>query len=224
MTFLIRPLFAAALVLLISACGNVGDAPEAETTAVPDSDATEASAFVGDAWALDLEATTVAWRGAKVTGSHDGGFNEVTGNLYVADGTLSGVEVNIDTRSIFSDNEDLTEHLSSEDFFAVEAYPEAAFMATTFTALAEAPEDAPEATHTITGTLTMRGQTNEITFPATVTVSDERIVADADFIIDRTRWGIIYEGRPDDLIRDEVRLMLHAEAANPSASMTASAE
>ncbi|MEL7363913.1 MAG: YceI family protein, partial [Bacteroidota bacterium] len=167
MTLLTRTLFAAAFVVLISACGNVGDAPEAETTAVPETDATEAAAFVGDAWALDAEATTVAWRGAKVTGSHDGGFTDVTGNLYVEDGALSGVEVNIDTRSIFSDNDNLTEHLSGEDFFAVETYPEAIFAATTFAALDEAPEDAPEATHSITGTLTMRGQTNEITFPAT---------------------------------------------------------
>ncbi|MEM6784811.1 MAG: YceI family protein [Bacteroidota bacterium] len=224
MTLLTRTLFAAAFIVLISACGNVGDAPEAETTAVPETDATEAAAFVGDAWALDTETTTVAWRGAKVTGSHDGGFSDVTGNLYVEGGALSGVEVNIDARSIFSDNDRLTGHLSSDDFFAVETYPEAVFMATTFVALDEAPEDAPEATHSITGTLTMRGQTNEITFPATVTVSDERIVADADFIIERTRWGIVYEGRPDDLIRDEVRLMLHAEAANPSDAMTASAE
>ncbi|MEM8558647.1 MAG: YceI family protein [Bacteroidota bacterium] len=212
-----------ALVLLLSACGNVGDAPEAETTAVPDTDAAEASAFVGQAWPL-ADATTVQWRGAKVTGSHDGGFNDVAGALYVEDGALTGVDVRIDTRSIYSDNDDLTEHLSSPDFFAVAEYPEAHFEATTFEALAEAPEAAPEATHTVTGTLLMRGATNQISFPATVTVSGDSVMAKADFIIDRTRWGIIYEGRPDDLISDEVRLMLDAVAVNPEATMTAAAE
>ncbi len=183
--------------LLLVACGDVGDAPVAET-----GDAVDLMTAEGVELPIDRSQSSVSWRGAKVTGAHDGGFNGFDGTVTVDEGTVTGVNVLIDMTSLYSDNDDLTGHLMSDDFFSAPTYPEGRFEATSFT-LAEGDS----ATHMVTGNLTMRGTTNSVTFPANIMVSAERVTAVADFIIDRQNWGIVYAGKPDDLIKDEVRIM-----------------
>ena len=60
----------------------------------------------------------------------------------------------------------------------------------------------------VTGNLELHGVTKSITFPATIVVEDGRITAEAEFFIRRTDFGILYPGKPDDLIRDEVVIRL----------------
>ena len=200
-----------ALALPLAACGDVGDAPAAETAAV--ADGAEAVTQTGTALPLAADDSTVTWVGAKVTGSHEGGFTGVDGELYLDGETLTGADVRIDATTLWSDNDQLTEHLASDDFFAVGTYPEARFETDTLTPVAVADSvEWAEATHTVTGRLTMHGQTNEITFPALVEVTPEAASVRADFLIDRQKWGIVYAGKPDDLIRDDVRIRLQARA------------
>lgn len=217
-------LLALTLLAPLSACGDVGDAPVAETTDVTTNEA-DTPVLTGTPLALDTAATRIAWKAAKVTRSHDGGFRRFDGTLYLDGEQLTGAEITIDAASIYADDERLANHLRSEEFFDVANHPEARFRATAFEPLAAADTTAAaiEATHRVTGTLTMHGQTNQITFPARVAVTPEAVTADADFIIDRQQWGLTYPGQPDDLIRDEVRLLLHAvaprsEAGTPSAT------
>lgn len=204
-------LFLLALALPLAACGDVGDAPEADTVAVEDGAA--ALTYTGAAVPIAAGDSVVTWVGAKVTGAHDGGFTGVTGDLYLDGEALTGADVRIDATTLWSDNDQLTEHLRSDDFFAVATYPEARFETVSLAPVVAADSvEWAEATHIATGRLTMHGQTNEITFPARVTVTPEAATVEADFIIDRTRWGIVYEGKPDDLIRDEVRIQIDASA------------
>lgn len=189
-------------VLLLAACGDVGDAPQASTGAAIDIVGTS-----GQMLAIDTTISEIKWRAAKVTRAHDGGFNTFSGTVFVDNGEVTGVSLDIDTRSIWSDTERLTNHLKSDDFFDVETYPTATFEADRFV-----PVDSAGATHLVTGNLTMHGQTNGVTFPATITVSDGSVQANADFIIDRTDWGINYKGQADDLIENEVRLILDVVA------------
>ncbi len=182
---------------LFVGCGDVGDAPVAET-----GDAVDLMTAEGVELPIDRSQSSVSWRGAKVTGAHDGGFNTFDGTVTVNEGTVTGVNVMIDMNSIYSDNDRLTGHLLSEDFFSAPTYPEGRFEATSFTVA-----DSDSATHMVTGNLTMRGTTNSVTFPANITVTADRVSAEADFIIDRQNWGIVYAGQPDDLINDEVRIM-----------------
>ncbi len=189
--------------LLFTACGDVGDAPVAETGAAVDLMTAE-----GVELPIDKSQSSVKWLGAKVTGTHDGGFNGFDGSVTVNEGSVTGVTVLIDMNSLYSDNDDLTGHLLSADFFDAPNNPEGRFEATSFT-----PTPGDSATHTVTGNLTMRGTTKSVTFPANITVTADRATADADFIIDRQNWGIVYEGRPDDLISDEVRIMFDIVAA-----------
>lgn len=214
------PRLSFALLLLLSACADIGDGPRA--TVEEAETATEATAFTGTALAIDTTQSRIDWEAAKVTRTHDGGFEDFTGTVYLDGETLTGVDLTIDAASIWSDAEKLTGHLKNEDFFEVETYPEATFEADTFEPIAEADStDWADATHRVTGTLTMHGQANRVTFPAQIQIADGTVTADANFIIDRQQWGLSYPGAPDDLIDDEVRIKLHVVASGSDALATA---
>ena len=218
-----RTLLSAALALgLLAGCGDVGDAPEATTTAAePAADAPVS--FTGTALPITATDSTVLWTGAKLTGNHLGGFRTVSGDVYVDGDAVTGADVEIDMTSIYSDNDDLTGHLMSDDFFAVETYPSAAFETADIRPVTAADEVQDEnATHMVTGRLTMHGRTNEITFPAVVQRTSDGASVEAAFLIDRTLWDINYPGMQNDLINDQVRLELNVAAGNAVADATES--
>lgn len=168
----------------------------------------------GVEYALSDE-TSVEFVGSKVTGSHDGGFKEVWGEVTVADGdpTKAHVSVTMDTTSLYSDTEKLTGHLKSPDFFDVEAHPTASFESTSI----EKTDDG----YRITGNLDLHGVTKQISFPATVTVAADRVTANAEFSIKRFDFNIEYKGKADDLIRDDVLIKLNVVATRDAAGPVA---
>jgi polyisoprenoid-binding protein YceI len=147
--------------------------------------------------------------GAKVTGKHDGSFGVFTGHVDVVDNALerSTVSVEADAASIRADQEKLTNHLKSPDFFDVAQFPKVRFTSTSIVA-----GGSDGATHTVTGNLEMHGVTKTITFPATLRLTDNAAEGDASFGINRKDWNIVYPGMPDDLIKDEVLLTLTIRA------------
>lgn len=207
-------LFVVALAMLFAACGDVGDAPEAQTGA-----AVDVAAGAGETFVVDTSRSEINWKAAKVTRAHDGGFNEFDGTITVDGEEVTGVNLTIDMASVWTDTDRLTGHLKNEDFFEVETYPTA-----TFETAQIVPADSAGATHLVTGNLTMHGQTNGVTFPATITVDGGSVNARADFIIDRTKWGIVYTGAADDLIENNVRMLLDITAAPEEALAAASPE
>jgi polyisoprenoid-binding protein YceI len=140
----------------------------------------------------------VEYVGAKVTGKHDGAFGTFDGTIDLVDGdpTKSRVTVEITMASITSDSEQLTGHLKT--------YPKAKFTSTAIVAGGD-----KGASHTVTGNLELHGVTKSITFPATITVQGDAVSVKADFAINRKDFGIVYPGKPDDLIKDEVLLKLN---------------
>lgn len=205
--------FSGAAALALSACDNqpAKDKARAEVAA-PASAPTPAPA-TNKAFEFAAGESKVEWVGAKVTGKHDGAFGKFTGTIS-SGGTpeKSSVTVEIDTTSISSDNEKLTGHLKSADFFDVEKHPKARFVSTSIRAGGE-----KGASHTITGNLELHGVTKSITFPATVKMSDDAVSVDAEFAINRKDFGIVYAGKPDDLIKDDVLIKL-AIRAKPKAA------
>lgn len=155
--------------------------------------------------------STVGFVGSKVTGSHTGGFKTVTGHFTVKDGALVGNahKVVINMGSIFSDDEKLTGHLKSADFFDVEKFPESTFEATSLV-------KESDTAYKVSGNFTIHGVTKNLTFPATVSASGDVTKIDAKFDINRKDFGIVYAGKADDLIRDEVVIELKLEV-KPSA-------
>ncbi|MCB1307098.1 MAG: YceI family protein [Leptospiraceae bacterium] len=147
---------------------------------------------------IDNGQSTFEFVGAKLTGDHTGGFGTWNGTAYFEANELKAVEVIINAGSIFADADRLTGHLRSPDFFDVEQYPDIRFVGHTIEAGGEG------GTHTVTGNLTMRGVTRQISFPVTVSQEGDLVRADSAFTINRFDWGIEYPGKPDDLIREQV--------------------
>lgn len=154
--------------------------------------------------ALTTEGSSVGFIGAKLTGDHKGGFDKFSGSATVAGGKLVSMSIVIEMGSMTSDAADLTGHLMSPDFFNVAEHPQAKFDSLSVT---EKTGD-QGATHEIAGNLEMKGQAKKVTFPATLEVSDAGVHGKAEFSINRKDWGIDYPGKPDDLIKDDVALIL----------------
>jgi polyisoprenoid-binding protein YceI len=131
--------------------------------------------------------------GTKPEGKHDGGFEKFTIAIDPIKDDLAGskITVEIDTTSLWSDTPKLTAHLKSPDFFDVNKYPKASFVSTKVEA-----EKSGDATHKITGNLTLHGKTQSISFPAKIAVSKDLVTVDSEFTINRQDYGISYgEGK-----------------------------
>ncbi len=197
------------LLLLAVGCANpADDAPDA----VVNEPAVESAPTADEMAAAEVYAlaadSTIGFVGAKVTGSHDGGFKTFEGTVSMTDGTPEGssVEVTIDMNSMWSDAEKLTGHLKSPDFFNVEAFPTASFKSTEITT-------STEGGYTLTGNLDLHGVTKQISFPANIEIGEHGFSATAEFSINRMDFEIKYPGKPDDLIRDEVLIKLDLRSA-----------
>ncbi len=190
-----------ALVVSVGAigCADVGEGNKAATGEKVTIETNEPG--IGGTYTIDTSKSTFRWVGAKVTNQHEGGFSVYDGTITVDGKDVSHVRINVETSSIWTDSEKLIGHLKSPDFFNVEKFPTAVFEASSFE-----PTDSAGATHMVTGNLTMLDSTKSISFPATISVDESGVRAQANFIINRQNWGITYPGAPDDLISDDVRI------------------
>ncbi|MGE3466230.1 MAG: YceI family protein [Pyrinomonadaceae bacterium] len=164
----------------------------------------------GTALDITADSSTVEFTGSKVTGSHAGGFKSFRGviDLVGEKAESSKVLVEIDMLSVYTDADGLTKHLQTGDFFEVEKYPKATFASTKIV-----PDTAAGAGHyTVTGELEMRGVKKTVTFPATIAINPETVTVNAEFSINRKDFGIVYAGKADDLIRDDVVIRLDLTA------------
>ena len=164
-----------------------------------------ASASAGGADYVIRAGSKIGFVGSKVTGSHTGGFTNFAGTFKVQDGKITGSpEIRINMNSTWSDTSRLTGHLKSPDFFDVAKFP-----LSTFTVTALEPEGALTK---VTGNFLLHGVTKSITFPATVAVAADSVTVKAEFAVNRKDFGIVYPGKPDDLIRDNVVIRLDLKA------------
>lgn len=138
-------------------------------------------------YTIDSSSSSVVWTGQKITGSsHTGTVSIKEGGLQVANGKISGGKFTIDMTTITTTDltggmaKKLVGHLNSEDFFATDKHKTAN--------LAIKSVDGDK----VTADLTIKGITNEITFPATVTIADGALSATADIEVDRTKFEVRY--------------------------------
>ncbi|HET9959472.1 MAG TPA: YceI family protein [Polyangiaceae bacterium] len=196
--------------LALSACNNdptkgkpqaTVSSPLVTSTAAP-AGGTPAPAGVTTQYAFSNEGSQLAFVGAKVTGKHDGSFKAFRGTISVVDNdpAKSTVTVEADSASLDTDTAKLTGHLKSPDFFDVEKYPKVKFNSTSIVKAGSG--------YTVTGNLDLHGVTKSISFPASLQVAGDTATADAEFGINRKDFNIVYAGKPDDLIKDEVLIKL----------------
>ncbi|HEX5149891.1 MAG TPA: YceI family protein [Parafilimonas sp.] len=212
----------AAAVLALTACNSTADKA---TTAAEQ----EAAATTGKEYVVDSNGSVINWRA-----THKGGFAPrygtlelSAGNIAVDNGALTGGTFTIDINSLWVDTTSVTEkdkkavdlqnHLKSPDFFDAGKYPAAKFVITSV-----APNDSAtaksltgDATNLVSGNLTLKDSTINITFPAKISVSDNNVGIIAKFVIDRTSWGLNFgaKGNPADwMISKDFELGLDVKA------------
>lgn len=170
-------------------------------------------------YAVDIKKSLITWKGKKYTGEHTGNVTLSGGSVLIDKSTLVGGTFTIDTRTITStdvtdegSNAKLVGHLKSDDFFGVEKFPEAKLAILSV-------KPAGGANYTVNGNLTIKGKTNPVTFPATVTVSGKQVTANAKITIDRSKYDIkfrsqsFFENLGDKVIYDEFELDVQLVAA-----------
>lgn len=178
-------------ICIITACGtNSGSNNSEETT-------TEVVPFTGSK-NIDLETSSILWKGYKIMGNHAGTIKLAMGKMSFANGQILSGAFNIDMASVITtemmeddeedeeeegdenDADDLVQHLMSEDFFDSEQFPLALFVIT----------DASRniRSYQITGDLTITGVTKEVTFQSKFLKNTFH----GTISIDRTEFGIKY--------------------------------
>jgi polyisoprenoid-binding protein YceI len=203
----------AALSLALAGCEDpTKDKPKATVSSASSSttQATPPAGGASETLPLDAAASSIGFVGSKVTGKHEGKFQTASGTLALAGGKPEGgkITLEVDTSTVKTDQEKLDGHLKSPDFFDVAKFPKATFTSTQIKAGGEGG-----ATHTITGDLNLHGVTKTLTFPATIAVGADDVTGNAEFSINRKDFGIVYPGKKDDLIRDDVLLKLSLKAS-----------
>lgn len=153
--------------------------------------------FAAENAEVNVSKSVIEWEGKKVTGAHNGTVSLKSGFVSLEKGALVGGEFLIDMTSI--KNLDLTDaetnaklvgHLKSDDFFSVSSHPTAKLVIKNVAPISNAKKG--EANYTITADLTIKGITNQIKFPAIVTVTGKSAYAWAKFTIDRSKWNVKY--------------------------------
>lgn len=194
-----------------SAPSSASPAAPASTTAAPATTDVFAS-FKPKGTGIDVDAATskIEFTGSKVTGKHDGGFKVFKGVIDLVGDKVedSAVVFEIDMKSVFTDAAGLTDHLQNQDFFEVAKFPKASFISTKI--VADTAKGAGN--YTVTGDMEIRGTKKSITFPAKITVAADAVTVASEFSINRKDFGIVYAGKADDLIRDDVVLRLDLKA------------
>jgi polyisoprenoid-binding protein YceI len=198
-------------IALLVACADPADKVPAADVATNRSDSTAAAtaaspapAAGAKAYAITADNSKVEFTGSKVTGKHDGGFKKFEGEVHASGGNVSHAKVTIDTTSLWADNDRLTGHLKSPDFFDVAKFPTAVFETTSISGTGDNAK--------VTGNLTLHGVTKQISFPAKIHVKGDAATVAAEFSINRMDFDIKYTGKADDLIRDNVVLRLDVKA------------
>lgn len=185
----------------------------------------------GAAYNVDTAATTVKW-----TAYHKGGLNprfgtmKAEGALTAENGALTSGNLTSDVNSLTTDPKavdpaksegktsvDLDKHLKSADFFDVAKYPAVKFAITKVEDLpANADKSKVEgANKQVSGNLTIKDKTVNVTFPAKVEVTENQVSVLSKFTVNRADWGLTYgaEGNPADwMISKDIDLDLNIVA------------
>lgn len=173
-------------------------------------------------YTVDAAASSFKWHATKVTGEHSGVAKFSKGAVVTNGNTLKSAEIIVDMNSI--DATDLTGeyhdklvgHLKSEDFFSVAKFGTATIKVKSATPIKGNAKDANN--YTIVADLTIKGITNEITFPALVVVNAKEVIVNADLMVNRAKYDIKYgstsffEGLGDKAISDDFNVKVRVVA------------
>ena len=164
-----------------------------------------------------ITTSDVHWWGYKLAkteaSSHDGTVNVKSGSVVLKKNQLVGGSFVLDMTSINATDlqgeyqQKLTGHLKTGDFFEVEKYPTATFKITSV-------KKGTNGKSIVSGTLTAKGKTNAVSFPAKISVANGAVSLVSDkFTIDRQKWDIAYKSTMQDVVvKDDIDLVVKVTA------------
>lgn len=163
---------------------------------------------------IDTNASFLTWQGASLNGlnTQTGFIYTSNGELKVEDGQVTGgtIEVGMNTiedKNHGSDNK-LVNHLKDPDFFDTKRFPFSTIVITSV-ALVNGED------RKVTGNLTIKGITHAVTFPAKIKIEDGIVTANAQLVIDRTKWDVryksakFYNNLANQTMSDSIKFHIH---------------
>lgn len=182
------------------------------------------AAILSGVFDVDTETSLVRWTGRNLFNHHHGTVKLSGGRIEVENGALKTARFTLDMNQIACEdlvdtayNALLIRHLRDDDFFAVDRFPTAEFVCDRAESLPGCTDGTPN--HQLHGTLTLRGITRPLSFPAVIASADaDHLTGQAQLEIDRTQFGSHYgSGRlfaflGKHVVNDHIHLHLKVQA------------
>jgi polyisoprenoid-binding protein YceI len=179
-------------------------------------------ALAADTYTLDAGHSEVSFQIRHLMSQVRGRFNEFSGTIALdtAKPESSSVEFKIKSASIDTALPDRDKHLRSADFFDVEKHPEIVFKSTAIKATGKD-------SYSVTGNLTLRGVTKQITLPVTFlgTMRDpwgnDKAGFETTTTVNRKDFGMVWNAALDAggfILGDDVKVSIALEAAKAKAN------
>ena len=167
---------------------------------------------------VDKGVSSVKWEAKKVTGKHNGTIAFANGSISANKANITGGTLVIDMKTIvdvdLTDagyNKKLIGHLSSDEFFAVDKFPESTLVIKKVTLVSGSD-------YRVSGDLTIKGVTNPFEFNAKVIQDGDKLKAEGLMTINRAKFGVKYgsssffKGLGDKVIYDDFTLAFNITA------------
>lgn len=188
-------LFAIATTISVAlvSCGGAAE-PKTEVETVVEETVAEPTSMN-----VNLAESSVMWAGSVIGGyTHEGTLTVTEGSFEMTGDAITGGNFTIDMKSITPTDSNYSEdhssdmlvgHLSTGDFFLVDSFPTASFVI----------NSSDMAAKTITGDLTVKGQTNSATVE-NVMLDKESGMATGTLTFDRQAYGVNYKSTMKDMV------------------------
>lgn len=159
---------------------------------------------------FDYKASKVGWHGEKVAGGgHDGNVGVSSGNVVVMRNNIASGKIKMNMNDIscsdISDpgtNSKLINHLKADDFFNTTQYPDATFEITSCTPA----KGNNGTTHNMKGKLTIKGKSNDVSFPIKMEGEGSNISITGELTFDRSLFNVKYPSAGDYAAKNDVKL------------------
>jgi polyisoprenoid-binding protein YceI len=204
---LFKPVLTLAIIGTMVACGGAADKAKEVTEEVTE---TVEEVVTEETVAINTAESNVMWMGQIVGGikSHNGTIKLTEGELTMKGDQIVGGNFTVDMKSMNPLDSNYTEdkpaemlvgHLSTGDFFLVDSFPTASFVI----------KSTDMAAKTMTGDLTVRGNTKEETIQDVV-INKEAGTAMGSLTFNRQDYGVAFStGAKDFVLSDDIELTVN---------------
>ena len=184
-------------ILLFGMMQGCSEAPKGDkATIIEKQDASEAK---GKVFAVDTAVSRIRFTGHGVGKNHPGTFHLSRGTVGVAGNEVTGGSFVINVKSMELEqkggmfDKKLHPHLLSGDFFDADRFGTAKFEITKVEPYSSSDTSVVRgANYKVSGNLTLKDVTKNITFPAQIDLDGNVLKAKANFDIDRRQWNMNY--------------------------------